>query len=234
MTLLTLIRDACDRIGVARPTTVVSATDATARRLLALANEEGRQLARLNWPILRKEQTFTSTATETQTNAIPSDWGRFVDGTFWNRTAVRPLIGPLSPQEWQELKAHSGSGTTDSFTYRGDDILITPTATADQTMAFEYYAKNWCESSGGTDQAAWAADTDTGILDESLMALGVVWRFQKASGLAWQENYAIYTAELRAMLGQSQPSGVIDMSRGGKLGWPYQPGLHVPERDFPS
>lgn len=231
MSLLTLIRDACDRIGVARPTTVVSATDATARRLLALANEEGRQLARLNWPILRKEQTFTSTATEAQTNAIPADWGRFVDRTFWNRTATRRLVGPLSPDEWQNRKARSGSGPTDSFTYRGDDILITPTASAGQTMAFEYYSRNWCADSGGDGQSAWAADDDVGVLDENLMGLGVVWRFKKTSGLAWQEDYGIYTTELRAMLGQSQPSGIIDMTRRS---YAYGPGLYVPFEDFPS
>jgi hypothetical protein len=231
VTLLTIVRDACDRTGVARPTTVVSATDATARRLLALANEEGRQLARLNWPILRKEQTFTSTATEAQTNAIPADWGRFVDGTFWNRTAQRPLLGPLSPQEWQDLKAHAGSGVTDSFTYRGSDILILPTATAGQTMAFEYYSKNWCESSGGTDQSAWAADTDVGILNENLMAMGLAWRFQRASGLAWQESYAVYDAEVRMSLAQSQPSGVISMARRPRMG---MPGVYVPDRDFPA
>lgn len=231
MSLLTLIRDACDRIGVARPTVVISATDATARRLLALANEEGRQLARLGWPILRKEQTFTSTATEAQTNAIPDDFGRFVDGTFWNRSASRPLVGPLSPQEWQDIKAHAGSGVTDSFTYRGSDILIAPTATAGQTMAFEYYSRKWCESSGGTDQAAWAADSDTGILDENLMALGIVWRFKKASGLAWQEDYAVYDAEVRMMLAQSQPAGIIRMSRRN---WSYLPGLYVSDRDFPA
>ncbi len=234
MTLLSLVRDACDRIGVARPTVVISATDPTARRLLALANEEGRQLARLNWPILRKEATFTSVAQEIQTSAIPAAWGRFVDGTFWNRTAVRPLIGPLQPQEWQDLKAHTGSGTTDSFTYRGADILITPTPTAGHTMAYEYYSKNWCEASAGTDQSAWAVDTDVGILDENLMALGLVWRFKRASGLAWQEDLAVYESEVRTSLAQSQPARVIDMARRPRSGWPFEPGIYVPERDFPS
>lgn len=228
MSLLTLIRDACDRIGVARPTTVVSATDPTARRLLSLANEEGRQLARLDWPILRKEATFTSVAQEVQTNALPADWGRFVDDTFWNRSASRPLIGPLSPVEWQTLKAHTGSGDTDSFTFRGADILILPTPTAGQTMAFEYFSKNWCSAG-----AAWAADADTGILDEPLMALGTVWRFKRASGLAWQEDYAVYDSEVRRSLAQSKPVTIIDMARR-RSGWPDRPGLYVNDRDFPG
>ena len=37
------------------------------------------------------------------------------------------------------------------------DILINPAPSAGHTFAYEYMSKNWCESSGGTDQAAWAA-----------------------------------------------------------------------------
>lgn len=229
MSLLTMIQGVADDCGVARPQAVVAGTDPTTRRLLTLAQREGRSLAKLDWPILRKEKTFTSTAAETQTNAVPTDWARFVDRTFWNRTSTRPLAGPMDPQEWQHLKSQSG-GITDSFTYRGSDILITPNPTAGHTMAYEYYSKNWCQSSGGTAQAAWAADTDTGILDEDLMARGITWRFKKASGMEWLADFNDYMKEVRTAFATAAPTATLDMANDGWAG--RTPGVWVPPQDW--
>lgn len=228
MTLLSICRDAADECGIGRPTLIYTGTDATTRRLLSAANREGKSLAKLNWPALRKEKTFSSTAAEIQASALAADWARFVDKTFWNRSASRPLIGPLSADEWQNLKAHSGSGTTDSFTFRGADILITPTPTAGQTMAYEYYSTYWCQT-GSTGKAAWSADADTGILNEELMTLGVIWRFRKASSMAWEPAYAVYESEVKTALGQSAPVGTYDFA--GESGG-ARPGVYVPERSW--
>ena len=50
---------------------------------------------------------------------------------------------------------------------------------------FEYQSNEWCESSGGTGQTAWADDADVGVLDEELMLLGIEWRFRRAKGLSY-------------------------------------------------
>jgi hypothetical protein len=65
----------------------------------------------------------------------------------------------------------------ENWRQRGDDVLIAPTATAGDTYAFEYVSLNWCQSAAAAEQAAWAADTDTGILSEELMTDGIVWRY---------------------------------------------------------
>jgi hypothetical protein len=41
-------------------------------------------------------------------------------------------------------------------------------------------------------QSAWAADTDTGILSEEVMTLGVIWRFLKAKGFDYSEPFRTY------------------------------------------
>jgi hypothetical protein len=231
MSLLTMVQGAADQAGITRPSMAYGGSDATTRRMLALANTEGQSLARLSWPILRKEATFTALAQEVQTGAVPADWGRFVDRTFWNRTSTRRLIGPYTPDQWQDLKAHTGSGVTDGFTYRGADILITPTPTAGHTMAYEYFSKNWCKSADGTTpRAAWGADTDVGILPEELMMLGIVWRFKKASSMEWAGDYAVYDSEVRTALGQSAPAGRIDFS--GAMPTVRTFGIYVPERNW--
>ena len=61
MTLLTMIQDSADEIGLPQPAAVFSSTDQTVRQMLALANREGRQLAqRYKWQALTKEASFAN------------------------------------------------------------------------------------------------------------------------------------------------------------------------------
>lgn len=229
MSLLTITRNAAIKIGVNVPSSVIDNTDQEIIELLAFAQEEGKELARRHdWQILRKEKTFTTLATEAQ-EALPSDFGRFVNETFWNRTRKHPLFGPLTPQEWQYNKNWASSPVTDSFTVRGGLILIDPTPTAGETMAYEYISKNFCQSSGGTVQSAWAADDDTGILDEYLIELGVIARFKLSKGLDATADVAKYDTQVMLLSGQERPKARINMaSMGPRVG----PNVIVPEGDW--
>lgn len=197
MSLLTLLNEAQDLLSLPRSTVAVSSTDLNVRQLVSIANQEGRELARrYSWSALVTEKTFTSIAATTQTSSIPSDFDHIVNHSMFNRTQKRRVTGPLSSQEWQAQKALSASLLTDSFKIRAGAIDIIPTPEAGDTYAYEYISKNWCETSGGTGQAAWAADTDVGVLDETLMVLGVIWRFRKARGLDYAEEFNTYEKEV--------------------------------------
>lgn len=186
MTLLSIIQDSANETGtVEAPLTVIGNTEPSIIQYLRLANKVGKRLMKaFDWQVLRGEQTFTSVATETQTSILPSGFDRIVKETFWNRSTPVMISGPISPTEWQGLKARSYSTTNLlKFAYRGGAILVVPTLSAGDTLAFEYVSQNWCQSSGGTGQTEWAADTDTGVLDEELMTLGVSYAFLESEGL---------------------------------------------------
>lgn len=230
MTLLTIVQGACDRIGLARPAAVLSSSEQQVRELLALANEEGLELSRrADWQALCKEQTFTSVATETQTSMLPSDFDRFVPDTFWNRSKRRPFKGPVTPQEWQEIKAWTTAPLPEIFVYRGNNILVQPVPSAGDTFAYEYVSKNWCESSGGTDQDAWAADTDVGLLPERLIILGIVWRWKSMKGLPAADDATTYDVQVRQALLRDRPYRTISMAMGSRQ---RRPGIAVPDGDW--
>lgn len=198
MTLLSIVQDACDRLGLVRPDAAYTSSDQQIIQLVALAQQEGRELAaRHDWQVLTAEQTFTATATETQSSALPSDFDRIVNGSFFNRTRKRPVHGPLSAQEWQFAKGVVTTTIIEAWRQRGGDILITPTATAGDSYAFEYVSDLWCRDSGGTGQNAWASDTDTGKLPEEIITDGVVWRFLKAKGFDYAEEFRTYEVRVR-------------------------------------
>lgn len=198
MTLLSIVRDASDRLGLTRPSSVIASTDQNTLALLGLAQEEGKTLARRHtWQVLQAEHTF-STADGTASYALPSAFDRILIDTVFNRTRRRRMVGDLSPAQWQETQASLVTMVNPAFRIRGSLFLISPTPSAVETVAYEYISKNWCQSNISTGQAAWAADTDTGILDEELMTLGVIWRFRAAKGLDYAEamnNYEIEVAK---------------------------------------
>ena len=201
MTLLTLAQAACDIIGMPRPTSVMAGADQTARTMLSLAQREGRVLARRwTWTALRKQQTFTTVAQTVQTGAVPSDFDRMVSETFWNRTDQLRVVGPVTPEEWQGLVASVALPIESAFQMRAGQIELYPVPTAGETYAYEYVSTQWCQSASGTGQTAWVADTDTGLLDEELTTLGLVWRFKQSRGLDYAEDMTTYEEQvLQAM-----------------------------------
>tara|TARA_R110002126_G_scaffold2345_1_gene13494 strand:+ start:73 stop:774 length:702 start_codon:yes stop_codon:yes gene_type:complete len=197
MTLLTLAQAACDIIGMPRPTSVMAGADQTARTMLSLAQREGRALARRwTWTALRKQQTFTTVAQTVQTGAVPSDFDRMVSETFWNRTDQERVVGPVTPEEWQGLVASVALPIESAFQMRAGQIELYPVPTAGETYAYEYVSSQWCQSAGGSGQSAWAADTDTGLLDEELTTLGLVWRFKQSRGLDYAEDMTTYEEQV--------------------------------------
>ena len=74
MSLLTIIQDTTDRLGIIRPSSVVGSSDPQVRQLLALAQQEGKELSRRhNWTALINEKTFTAALTAAQSGAIPTE-----------------------------------------------------------------------------------------------------------------------------------------------------------------
>lgn len=193
MTLLTCVNEAQSLLNLPVTGNVVTNTGEAQKQLLKIANQEGRSLARAHpWQSLLTEQTFTTVAAELQTHTLAADFGWIVPETIWNRTTTEPLFGPLSPRDWQAQKASGAIVADPQFRFRGNAFYFLPAPTAGQTIAYEYVSKYWCESSGGTDQEYWQADSDVGRLDEYVMTLGIVWRWNKSKGLAYQDDYDEY------------------------------------------
>lgn len=214
MSLLSLVQGACDRIGLPRPSVVVGSSDTQVRQLFGLAQQEGKELSRRGpWQELTKEKTFNATATEEQSGAIPADFERMIEGTFWNRTQDRRVVGPLTPQKWQMLQTGLYSLVWDAFRIRGTALLMSPAPAAGDSMAFEYVSTYWCsDASGTTERAAWVADDDVGLLDEELMTLGVVWRFKKAKGLDYSEEFRSYEHLVERKLPNDGAMAMVDLN----------------------
>lgn len=195
MSLLTIVSDAARELSLPVPTAVIAATDPQALLLLRCAKAEGKALAsRHAWQAMLTEHTFTTVAAAAQTSSIPSDFDRIVPESMFNRTTPRKVWGPVDSAEWQSIQASLVTRVDPAFRIRLGTIYMTPTPSADQTVAYEYVSTKWCQSSGGTAQTNWAADTDIpriGIdqtITEEVITLGVIWRFRKSRGLEYEAD----------------------------------------------
>lgn len=218
MSLLTVIQTACDRLSLTRPSVVVTSTDQLIRQLFGIANEEGVALARrTDWQSLTSEWTFVTTATAAQTNTpIPTDFRKFLPNSFFNRTTVRQIVGPVTPQQWQLFQSRPAAAYVYlAFRERQGNFLITPVPPAGQTIAYEYISKNWARSSAGVGKVAFTSDDDTSYLDEELITLGIKWRFLASKGLDYGEDMATYERALASTLGEDGGSTALNI--GGPM-----------------
>lgn len=232
LTCLQIIQTACKRIGILSPNAAVTATDQQIIQLVALAEEEGQELAtRYAWETLQVEATFTTVAAQVQTTlaAITTGFDYIVNDTIWNRTLRRPVYGPKSQQDWQQAKANQINGPFNSFRIIADAINFYPNPVAGQTCAFEYQSRAWVNASAGGSSDTWTSDADTPKLDGQLLVLGIVWRWKAAKGLDYAEDYAKYERRVTDAMARDSGKAKLDMS--GALP-DIQPVVLVPRGSF--
>lgn len=235
-TLLDLIQQAADEIGIPQPSAIIGQVDDQSRQLLALANREGKDFSimansRGGWQNLHKEHTFT-TVSGTPDYALPSDFEYFVQRTFWDGNMLWELVGPITAQEKQILRYGSvTSGPRRKFYIRENRMYLDPepTTTGD-TIAYDYYSNAWCQSSGGTAQQRWAADTDTYKLDEDCFIQGMKWRFLRAKGLDYSEEKKAYDEDCMRVL--ARDGGARDLSIVRNEGVPFISMCNVPDTGY--
>lgn len=140
----------------------------------------------------------------TQSYSLPTDFQYFMTQTFWDRNYRWQLMGPLDAQEWQVLKSGiAPTGPRRRFRIMGNLFYIDPVPAEVTTIAYEYYSNAWCQSSTGTLQSKWAADTDYYTLDDDCFILGLKWRFLRAKGFDYAEEYTIWMNACQRVLARN-------------------------------
>lgn len=233
MSLLTIVQGACGQLNLVQPSAVVAAVDLQTLQLLALARSGGKEVARrFDWQILTKEGTFNTAATEIQVTSVTTtfpNFARIIDGTMFDRTQHRPIRGPLNEQQWQMRKAAAAQvGVELYFRIRGDSILFHPTPPASDAVYFEYISNKWCQSSGASLQAGWLADTDTALIDEELLRLDLVWRWLRAKGLDYAEEFRTFELAAIDIFGPDGGRAVVDMTGDTSAQW----GVNLPDGNW--
>jgi hypothetical protein len=191
MTLLSISQEILRQTKSASiPSTIYGNNQPAAVQVLEVLNRSVKSLSRsYDWQELTKEHTFSAVISQNN-YSLPSDFDRIVNNTFWNTTDNREMLGSVSGQEWRTLTdSTAGSGgELEYYRIRANEVLIFPTPTATDNYIFEYISKNIVESSGGSGQSTWLADTDVSVIDEYILKLDATWRLLKSQGRPYAED----------------------------------------------
>lgn len=227
-TVLAIAQGMCDLIGVPRPTALIGSTDQQGRQILELLREELDELHDLEWQRPMREQTFTTVAAEEQTAALPTTFRSFVNGTFFNRTTRERLIGPLSAQQWQSIKAWPEVASYYiAWRERDNKFLTTPEPAAGQTIAYEYLTDAKVKN-GAVEKTEITLDTDEPLLNNQLVKLGLCWRFLQAKGLDYSEAMSTYERRKATLMAKDGGAPVLTIGGWGRCSdRPFVTGLGV-------
>ena len=230
MSMLTVVQSFCERQNLPVPSTVYGSTDKQVTQIKALLEEEGNDLAvRGGWQALTLEASHTSVAAESQgtITSIADDGFRYiVNETIWDRSTRLPIVGPLDGPEWQALKALVNTGPRYQFRIRGGLLIVNPTPVAGESWYFEYVTENWItDATGVTGKTRFTADTDLIRLPESLVLMGLRWRWLREKGMDYAELFRTYEMQVKDALGRDGGKPRLSMDSDPHRG--PQPGVWV-------
>ena len=229
MSLLTVVQHFFRRTNITVPTTVFGTTDTQVAQVYAILEEEGNDLAqRGSWQVLTQEASHTTLAAEDQgaiTTIAGNGFRHIKNETIWDRTDQLPVYGPVSGQEWQARKAMVDDSPRHQYRIRGGKLLVHPVPPAGNDWRFEYVSHNWILGADGTTYKQYfTLDTDTILLPESLVLMGLRWRWMKEKGLDYAELFRTYELQVKDALGRDGGKQTLHMD-GEKV---RGPGVFVP------
>lgn len=219
-TSLEIIQDVLDRLCVRKDVDTIDSSDDTQRQMLALLNEEGKELtATYDWQELVRE---TVTAAQDDSSKF-ADQGSieelcpgfaricnhciYLDGRSW------PLVGPLSVTSRTYSKAGGMSFLFGYYIQEGHLFITQPTSSS-QSLRIAYITRNWVQAADGTMKSKTLIDTDVPLLDDRLLTLGVVWRWLSRNGLPYQQEWLNYNSALVEKKANDAPHAVLQAGGG--------------------
>ena len=196
-----------------------AATDGNYAMLVELLNTLGDDLNnKHDWTQFVKECTIT-TAGNATSYALPADFHEMMDQTGWNRSMRLPIVGPLTGQEAQYLKARLGNVIINlAFRIEGN-LMVFPIAPANgQTVVFEYISAYWVQtaaSSTGPDAGAATSATDTVLYDPDLMVAGLKLAFLENKGFDTVQAEKRFASKLEHCIGKNTGARILSMGGSG-------------------
>jgi hypothetical protein len=219
-----IVSDAAVEIGLNANADPYASNDPNIVQMCQLLKSLGRELVlSRNWTYLLKTHLFT-TVQGTPNYSLPTDFRRMLDQTWWNRTNRLPVGGPLSPQEWQYLKARL-VGVVFNVLFRPQDgqIELYPDVNTPggYQIAFEYETKYWVSSAATPAVLAYDAPRNSDDLvwfDELLLTQGLKFKMLQAKGFDTSAAKFEYINTLEAIKGTDAWSPKLNATRGGPIG----------------
>ena len=217
MSMLETVQRFCRRTNLIIPSSVIGTTDPQVSQICGLLEEEGAELSgRGSWQWLTYEATFLTVATESQGSIddIATNNFRYIkNDTIWDRTENLPVIVIDGP-DWQAEKGFSATSPRYRARIRTNELISTPVPVAGNTWAFEYVTWNWIlDNDGTTTKQYFTEDTDTFLLPDAIVQMGLRWRWKKEKGFEYAEDFRTYETMVANALSRQGLQAILYQDR---------------------
>lgn len=203
MTILTAIQRASVVIGIDVPTLVFASTEREHQELQALSIEMAARIAKEHdWNVLKVMQSMVGDDV-TASFARPADYQRMLkEGQLWSSARKdKPLTHITDSDIWLSDQLSGIVPRNPQWTVIGTDLYVHPVIMTGETVSYFYIKKI-------TD---FTADTDTFIIDERLLTLGMIWQWKANKGLQYAEDMANYEIALDALIKEDMGAGILSV-----------------------
>lgn len=173
------------------------------------------------WTHLIREFTLTTDGS-TQSYALPADFFDLVDQTEWNRTSRLPMIGPVSSQQAQFLKARLPALVINIiFRIQGNLITLPVVPPTAATCAAEYLSTYWVKSAAGTspDMDHPGSKDDVCLFDPTLLVRAVKLQWLQAKGFDATIAQSEYDSTLASAIERNTGAQIISLSGQGRYSY---------------
>jgi hypothetical protein len=144
---------------------------------------------------------------------------------MYDRTEQLPVCGPRSGQSWQMEKASPTNSTPYHFRLWQGGLYFQPAPPAGNTIAFEYSSSFSILKADTTYARRFTADEDQCVLDDEIILLGLKWRWHRAQGMSFKQEFDDFEYRLTNYLSRDNSAPALQLSDGPQSA---RPGVIVP------
>jgi hypothetical protein len=212
MSLLTVVQEVCEVVGVERPTSVFAgiSTNRTMQEMVALANEMAQRIAddTREWALMKAIGGFTGPGDAFDP---PIDFKRLLLTTqMWRSTqTMYPMLYISDSNEWLWRRLRNWADSRGEWTNFGGKIRMWPALAADQTVTYFYLSRNCVTLAAGGVGDAFQTDGDKFRLDERLLRLGMIWQWKANKGSPYAEDMGSWSDAMAIAFGTDKPAPII-------------------------
>lgn len=239
MSLLSIIQSHCRKYALSVPTAVIGSTDTQVIQLAEILSEVIDEMTdQSKFNVTTQECVFTATPTRSQGSMdtlCPNGYQYAIFETFFDRTLMRPLTGPLTESEWQQLMAMPTAGVWYKFRLVDNELWFDPIPTTPlSVIAFEYMS-SWAIYNN-TNPASpvltnvFTTDADTLVFPEAIVKRGMAYRWKQIKGLPYQSDETEFNNQLNNYISRDKVKRRINVSECAPVD--VKPGIFVPSNSW--
>ena len=164
---------------------------------------------------------------------LPPDYETITDNTHWDKTKHWQMLGPVDAQQWQWLKSgYISTGPRVRWRILGGEFQIWPPYNTQEYLGFEYRSKGFVRDASGTVKNSFTADTDTTVLDDTVIVLATKLKYFQIKSFDTTALYQDYMRYLNVAKANDKGSATLSFAPQPSavlIGW-----ANIPDTSYGS